>query len=208
MKINDEKIQKTNGTKSLNLHSTSIVQDGAQIVGSCTIGKNSFIGAGSVIENSVIGEGVEIKCSYIENAVIKNNVTIGPFAHIRPDSVVCDGVKIGNFVEIKNSKVGENTKVSHLAYVGDADVGKDCNIGCGAIFVNYDGKAKHRTVVEDECFIGSNCNIVAPVKIAKQTYICAGTTLTKDTAPCDFVIGRTRETIKNKYSQKYFKGGK
>lgn len=208
MKINDAKIQKININKSSNIHSTAIVQDGAQIVGSCTIGKNSFVSAGSVIDNSVIGEGVKIKCSYVENAIIKNNVTIGPFAHIRPNSVVCEGVKIGNFVEIKNSNIGKNTKVSHLAYVGDADVGKDCNIGCGAIFVNYDGKAKHRTVVEDECFIGSNCNIIAPVKISKQTYICAGTTLTKDTNAFDFVIGRTKETIKNNYSQKYFKGGK
>ena len=208
MKINDAKIQKININKSSNIHSTAIVQDGAQIVGSCTIGKNSFVSAGSVIDNSVIGEGVKIKCSYVENAVIKNNVTIGPYAHIRPNSVVGEGVKIGNFVEIKNSNIGKNTKVSHLAYVGDADVGKDCNIGCGAIFVNYDGKAKHRTVVEDECFIGSNCNIIAPVKISKQTYICAGTTLTKDTNPFDFVIGRTKETIKNNYSQKYFKGGK
>ena len=207
MKIKDAKIQKTN-IKSSNIHSTAIVQDGAQIVGSYTIGKNSFVSAGSVIDNSVIGEGVKIKCSYVENAVIKNNVTIGPYAHIRPNSVVGEGVKIGNFVEIKNSNIGKNTKVSHLAYVGDADVGKDCNIGCGAIFVNYDGKAKHRTVVEDECFIGSNCNIIAPVKISKQTYICAGTTLTKDTNPFDFVIGRTKETIKNNYSQKYFKGGK
>jgi bifunctional UDP-N-acetylglucosamine pyrophosphorylase/glucosamine-1-phosphate N-acetyltransferase len=114
-------------------------------------------------------------------------------------------VKIGNFVEVKNARVGDGTAVSHLAYVGDCDIGAGCNIGCGAIFVNYDGKTKHRTTVEDNCFIGSNCNIIAPVHIAKNSYICAGTTVTKDTQNLDFVIGRVEPTVKSGRAKGYLK---
>ena len=167
--------------------------------------KITIIGAGSVVEDSVIGDGCEIKASVIEKSVVKNNVKIGPFAHIRPDSVIEASSKIGNFVEIKNSTVGEGSKVAHLAYVGDADIGKGCNIGCGVIFVNYNGKQKQKTIVEDGCFIGSNCNIIAPVCIAKNSYICAGTTVTKDTKAGDFVIGRAREVFKSNRAKDYLK---
>ena len=207
MKNKTAKNQKTNSSSLSQIDETATIQEGAFLIGDCKVGANSFIGAGSVVENSVIGDGVVIKCSYIENSTIKNNVSIGPFAHIRPNSVICDGVKIGNFVEIKNSVVEERSKVSHLAYVGDAEIGKRCNIGCGAIFVNYNGKQKQKTIVEDDCFIGSNCNIVAPVRLASKTYVCAGSTLTKNTKPNDFVIARSRETIKNNYAQKYLEGG-
>ena len=173
------------------------------LLGKVFIGKNTTIMSGSVIENSTVGEGTIIKSSYVEESIIGNNVTIGPFAHIRPGSIIEDNCKIGNFVEIKNSRLGKNSKASHLAYIGDAIIGKNCNIGCGAIFVNYDGRAKHQTVVGNGCFIGSNCNIIAPLKIADNTYICAGTTLTVDTNIDDFVIGRTRETIKNNKANKY-----
>lgn len=167
-----------------------------------TIGENCKIN-GSEIEKTEIGKFNEIKSSYIEESVVKNNVNVGPFAHLRPNSLVSDYCKVGNFVEIKNAKLGTNTKASHLAYVGDADVGANCNIGCGAIFVNYDGVNKHRSVVEDDCFIGSNCNVVAPVHIKKGSFICAGTTITVDTNEDDFVIGRCRETIKNNRAHLY-----
>ena len=114
-------------------------------------------------------------------------------------------VKVGNFVEIKNATIGNGSKVSHLAYVGDAKIGKNCNIGCGAIFVNYNGKIKQVSVVGDDCFIGSNCNVIAPVKIEDKSYICAGTTITEDVNSGDFVIGRVRQVVKENRAKDYLK---
>ena len=127
------------------------------------------------------------------------------FDAIGSEAEIFEKAKIGNFVEIKNAKIGEGSKVSHLAYVGDADIGKNCNIGCGAIFVNYNGNTKNRSIVGDDCFIGSNCNIIAPVEIKKGSYICAGTTNTINTNEYDFVIGRSRETVKPERAKKYMK---
>lgn len=173
------------------------------ILGNSKIGNNVVIYPNTTIENSIIGDNVVIKSSFIENSEVKSGAVIGPFAHLRPNSVIGENCKVGNFVEIKNATLGANTKASHLAYVGDADVGANCNIGCGAIFVNYNGKNKNRTTVEDNSFIGSNCNVIAPVHIKKGSYICAGTTITVDTQPDDFVIGRCRETIKNNRAHRY-----
>ena len=175
------------------------------IFGASKIGKGTIVYPNTTINCSEIGENCVVKCSYIEDSVVKNNVSVGPFAHIRPNSFIDNNCKIGNFVEIKNSVIGKGTKVSHLAYVGDADVGGSCNIGCGAIFVNYNGKIKSRTIVGDGSFIGSNCNIIAPVVIEKNTYVCAGTTLTKNTESGDFVIGRCREIVKKNRAKNYLK---
>lgn len=203
-----EKNQKNSTTFGLIEDTAEVAEDvkiypNVYILGNSKIGKGTIIYPNTTIENSVIGENCVIKSSFIEDSVVENNVHIGPFAHLRPNSVISDNCKVGNFVEIKNAKLGKNTKASHLAYVGDADVGENCNIGCGVIFVNYNGKGKSRTVVEDNCFIGSNCNIVAPVHIEKGSYICAGTTLTVDTNEDDFVIGRCRETIKSNRAHEY-----
>ena len=158
----------------------------------------------SYIENSVINKNSVVFNSVVENSIVGENCVIGPFAHIRPNSKIMNNVKIGNFVEIKNSTIGENTKVSHMSYVGDAVVGKNCNIGCGVIFANYNGKQKNKIVVGDNCFIGSNCNLIAPLNIADGTYICAGTTVTKDTKVNDFVIGRCKETVKPNRAVNYY----
>ena len=190
---------------TIEIDPTATIQEGVHLKGVCKVGANSFVGAGTVIEDSIIGDNVVIKSSFIEESVICSNATVGPFAHIRPNSKIENGAKIGNFVEIKNSIIGAGSKVSHLAYVGDAEIGKNCNIGCGAIFVNYNGKCKQKTIVGDGCFVGSNCNVIAPVVIAKNTYICAGTTLTKNTNAGDFVIGRARETIKQGRAKDYLK---
>lgn len=203
-----EKNQKSSTTFGLIEDTVQVAEDvkiypNVYILGNSKIGKGTVIYPNTTIENSVIGENCVIKSSFIEDSVVENNVKIGPFAHLRPNSVIGDYCKVGNFVEIKNAKLGKNTKASHLAYVGDADVGENCNIGCGAIFVNYNGKSKSRTIVEDNCFIGSNCNVIAPVHIEKGSYICAGTTLTVDTNADDFVIGRCRETIKSNRAHKY-----
>ena len=129
-------------------------------------------------------------------SIIAGDCTVGPYARLRPNSKLDDNVRVGNFCEIKNSSVGCGSKVSHLAYVGDATIGKNCNIGCGVIFANYNGRIKSKTFVDDNCFVGSNCNLIAPVVLAKNTYVCAGTTVTDSTAENDFVIGRARPTIK------------
>jgi bifunctional UDP-N-acetylglucosamine pyrophosphorylase/glucosamine-1-phosphate N-acetyltransferase len=169
------------------------------ILGNSKIGKGTVIYPNTTIENSVIGEDCEIKSSYIEESVVKNNVKMGPFAHLRPHSVVSDDCKIGNFVEIKNAVIGKGTAASHLAYVGDADIGENCNIGCGAIFVNYNGKDKNRTVVEDNCFIGSNTVLIAPIKIGKGSKVAAGSTLNQDVKPDSLAIARTRQITKENY---------
>lgn len=169
------------------------------------IGDNVTIMPGNVISGSVIGKGAKLFSSVIENSRVGDGSLIGPFAHLRPKSILGSNVKVGNFCEIKNSTIGDNTKISHLAYVGDSTVGKNCNIGCGAIFVNYNGKSKSRIFVADDCFIGSNVNLIAPVTVSAKSYICAGTTLTDSTKEQDFVIGRVRPTVKPNYSLKYFK---
>lgn len=158
---------------------------------------------GNYISSSTIGKGSKVHASVIESSSTGQGCLIGPYSHLRPKSVLKDNVKVGNFCEIKNSVVGSNTKVSHLAYIGDTTIGSNCNIGCGAIFVNYNGKAKFKTFVGDGCFIGSNVNVIAPVCIANKSYICAGTTIDKSTKEYDFVIGRVQNITKSNYSAKY-----
>ncbi len=135
--------------------------------------------------------------SWIDPATkIGKNCKIGPFAHIRENVVLGDNVKIGNFVEIKNSIIGENTKIMHLSYIGDAKIGKNVNIGAGTITCNYDGKKKHKTIIEDNAFIGTNNSLVAPVKIGQGAYTAAGSIITKDVPPYALAIGRTRQINK------------
>lgn len=156
------------------------IEGGCKITGNTKIGKDVKIGFNSNIMDSEIGDKVTIDSSYIEKSVVERYTSIGPFARLRPNSHLEENVHIGNFVEVKNSRMGQGTKAGHLTYVGDADLGKDINLGCGVVFVNYDGKFKHRSVVEDGAFIGSNANIVAPVHIEKEGFIAAGSTITKD----------------------------
>lgn len=169
------------------------IDKNVKIIGECSFGDGTKILGSSVIENSVVGKNVTIEDSYVTESVIDDEVKIGPYVNVRAGSHLCEGVKVGAFVEIKNSTIGAHSKVPHLSYVGDADIGERVNIGCGVIFANYDGKVKRRSVIGDDVFIGCNVNIVAPVKIADKTYICAGTTVTKDTEEDDFVIGRVRQ---------------
>lgn len=174
----------------------TVIYPGTFILGNTTIGEECVIGPNSYIVNSKIGNKCHVWFSVIEESEIKDNVKIGPYAHLRPNNILEEGVKIGNFVEVKNSKVGRNTKSAHLTYIGDADIGENVNLGCGTIFVNYDGYKKHRTVVEDNAFIGCNSNLVAPVKIGKNAYIAAGSTITDDVPADALAIARERQTIK------------
>lgn len=169
---------------------------GTMIKSNVKIGCGCVIGANSVIEDSVIGDDCLINASQIYSSVIGDNVKIGPFSHIRPNCTVCSGVKIGDFVELKNSVIGERTSVAHLTYVGDSDVGSKVNFGCGCVTVNYDGKVKSRTKIGDNVFVGCNTNLVAPVVVEDGSYIAAGSTIT-DTVPEDsLAIARARQVVK------------
>ena len=159
----------------------------------------------NVIENSLVEKGAEIISSHIFESTIGENSKVGPYAHIRPKCKIGKNCRIGNFVEIKNSAIGDNTKIAHLTYVGDARIGKNCNIGCGVVFANYNGKEKNKIIVGNNVFIGSNCNLIAPLIIPDNVYICAGTTVTRDLQEYDFVIGRCRETIKPNMAIRYLK---
>ena len=142
--------------------------------GETTIGRDCRIGPNSRIADSQLGDAVTLHFSYAHECKIADGVTVGPYVHLRPDAELAAGVKVGNFVEVKNSRVGTGSKLPHLSYIGDADIGSGVNIGCGTITVNYDGKKKHRTVVEDTAFVGCNSNLVAPVSVGAGAYIAAG----------------------------------
>ena len=175
------------------------------IYGDTVIGNGAVINPNNIITDSVIGEGAVITASVIEKSTVGKNVSMGPNAHLRPNSVIGDNCHIGNFVEIKNAVLKKGTKVAHLTYVGDAEVGENCNIGCGSIFVNYNGKIKQKSVVGDRCFIGSNCNIIAPVTIGDDAFIAAGTTVTKSVEKESFIIGRVRQEENRFLAKKYIK---
>lgn len=181
----------------------AIVGKGSRVRGRSVIGENAEIVA-SDIADSEVGAGSTVRYSVLSGAKVGRNCTVGPCAYLRAGSDVGDGCRIGDFVEIKNAAVGRDTKIAHLAYVGDADVGERVNVGCGAVFVNYNGRTKSRTRVGDGCFIGSNCNLIAPVALGSGAYVAAGSTLTKDLREEDFCIARSRETIKPRRGKEYY----
>jgi len=170
-----------------------------------TIGKNCKIGPNTVVENCKIGDDVNLHTVQAYESEIEAGVKIGPYVHIRPDSIVKSGAKIGDFVEIKNSTIGEKTAIAHLAYVGDSDVGKRVNIGCGTVTVNYDGIAKSRCVIGDNCFVGCNTNLIAPVKLGKAVYTAAGTTVTRDVPDYALAIDRGVMKINEGYTLRKLK---
>lgn len=179
-----------------------IIYPGTIIKGKTYIASDAIIGPNSEIENSSIGEQTVIRQSVVLDSKIGNKVNVGPFAHIRPETSVGDKVRVGNFVELKKSVLGDDTKVPHLSYIGDAEFGKNINIGCGTITVNYDGKEKHKTTIEDDSFIGCNSNLIAPVTIKKGSFIAAGSTITDDVPEDSFAIARSRQTTKKGYFTK------
>ena len=162
------------------------------------------IGAGTIIyPHNYIKSGVKIgkNCTlypnnYIEKSLIGNSCNIGPFAHIREGSELKNKIRLGNFCEVKASIIKDNTKIAHLTYLGDAVIGKNCNIGCGVVFANFDGKIKQKITVKDDCFIGCNTNLIAPLTIGKNCYIGAGTTITKSLKNNSFVVGNRDLKIK------------
>lgn len=180
----------------------AVILPGCVITGHSHIGADAVIGPHSEIVDSTIGAATIVRQSAIENSKIGNKVIIGPYAHIRPDSVIADEAKVGNFVEIKNSTVGVGSKVPHHSYIGDATLGSQINIGCGTITVNYDGKKKHRTNIGDHAFIGCNTNLIAPVNIADHAYVAAGSTITRDVPSDALAIARAKQVNKENYVQR------
>ncbi len=176
-----------------------LIEDNVQILGESFVGDNCILRSGTRIEDTVLGKGCEVENSKIVASNFGKNCHIGPFANVRAGCIVGDNVKVGAFVELKNATISNGCKMAHLSYVGDADLGENVNVGCGVVFANYDGVNKQRSKIGNNVFIGCNCNIVAPVKIEDNTYICAGTTVTKDTKQGDFVIGRVRQENKENY---------
>lgn len=164
------------------------------IKGKTIIKAGAHLLPGSYIENCVIGENVKIDSSRLFNSSIGANTTVGPYAYVRPDNVIGANCRIGDFVELKSSIIGDGCKVSHLTYIGDAELGAECNVGCGVVFANYDGKEKYRSVVGKRVFIGSNANIVAPVNIADRAFIASGSTITKNVDAQALAIARARQT--------------
>lgn len=187
---------------AVEIGSDTVIEGNVSIKGATTIGEDCFITNGSQIVDSVIADRVVVKASVIEESRIHSNVDIGPYAHLRPNAEICTGAHIGNYVEIKNAKIGENTKVGHLTYIGDATLGRDINVGCGVVFVNYDGKSKYQTIIGDHSFIGSNANLVAPLTIAANTLIAAGSTITKDIPEFAMGIARAKQTNKEEFAKK------
>ena len=161
--------------------------------GQTSVGEGCTLGPSSRFTDAKIGDGVTAHFVYAHECVIADGVTMGPFVHIRPDSNISKNVKIGNFVEVKNSNIGEGSKLPHLQYIGDCDMGAGVNMGCGTITVNYDGKQKFRTKIGDNAFVGCNSNLVAPVSVGDGAYVAAGSTITKDVPPEELAVARARQ---------------
>lgn len=176
--------------------SDTIIYPGNVIEGNTVIGGKCMLYQGSRICDSVIGSEVTIQNSVILSSSIGEKTTVGPYAYVRPESVIGKSVRIGDFVEVKKSVIGDGTKVSHLSYIGDAEIGKNCNFGCGTVVVNYDGTKKTKTIVGDNAFIGCNTNLISPVKVAEDTYIAAGSTITEDVPAGSLAIARARQVVK------------
>ena len=187
----------------------AVIHPNVTIQGSSHIMSESIIETGCVVKQSTIGKGSLIKAgSYLDQAHIGAGATIGPFAHLRPETLVEDRCRIGNFVEIKKSQVREGAKISHLSYVGDANIGERTNIGCGFITCNYDGKNKHKTTIGSDSFIGSDTQVVAPVSIGKGCYVASGSTITQDLQDGDFAIARSRQTTKEGVARRFLNSEK
>jgi bifunctional UDP-N-acetylglucosamine pyrophosphorylase/glucosamine-1-phosphate N-acetyltransferase len=180
----------------------TIIYPGTVIEGEVRIGDDCIIGPNSRIVDSSIGDSVEIQYSVITESSVGDGTHVGPFAYVRPQSVIGKNTKIGDFVEIKKSQIGDGTKVAHLTYIGDAEVGEGCNFGCGTVIVNYDGTKKYKTLIGDHAFIGCNSNLVAPVEVGDNTYIAAGSTVTDNVPDGSLAIARARQVNKEGWVEK------
>ena len=185
-----------------------MIYPGNTLQGSTRIGADCVLYPNNRLNNAVVGRGTTIESSVLLNCAVGEETTVGPYAYLRPDTSVGNHCRIGDFVEIKNSSIGDGTKVSHLTYVGDSDLGRDINLGCGVVFVNYDGKVKNRSKVEDHAFIGCNCNLVAPVHVGKNAYLAAGSTVVEDVPEDALFVARSRGVVKEDWVKRRKEAGK
>ena len=199
-KYNQEKLRK----KAMEMGVTLKSPETVFLSNDTKYGKNVVINPYVVIgKKTKIGNNVEIlSFSHIENAIIEDNVNVGPFSRVRPGSFLSKGSRVGNFVEVKKSKIGKNTKINHLSYIGDASIGKNVNIGAGTITCNYDGKKKNKTKILDGAFIGSNSSLVAPIKIGKNSVVGAGSALTKNVKNKSLSLTRSNQIEIKNYKRK------
>lgn len=188
---------------SVKIGRDTIIYPYTWLEGSTEIGEDCEIGPNARFTNVKVGNDNHLQFIYAHDCEVKNHVTAGPYVHLRPDTVISDHVKIGNYVEVKNSNVGEGTKLPHLTYIGDSDIGSGVNMGCGCITVNYDGKKKHRTIIGDNAFVGCNTNLVAPVTVQANTYIGAGSTITKEVPENALGIARAKQKNIEGWAEKY-----
>lgn len=173
------------------------IEPGVILRGNTRIGRDCRIGAYSMIMDSRIADQVAVRpCSVIMDSRIARGATIGPFAHLRPGTDIGEQARVGNFVEVKKSRLGRGSKAAHLSYLGDAVIGSEVNVGCGTITVNYDGIHKHQTVVEDRAFVGSGSNLIAPVRVGRNAFVAAGSTISQDVPANALAIGRARQANK------------
>jgi len=186
----------------------TLLYPGNLLQGATVIGAGCTLYPNNRMDSAVLGDGVTAESSVLLHCHVGAHTTVGPFAYLRPEASIGEGCRIGDFVEIKNSRIGDGTKVSHLTYVGDSDLGKHINLGCGVVFVNYDGKVKSRSTVDDNAFIGCNCNMVAPVHIGQNAYIAAGSTVVEDVPENALFVARARGVIKEDWVKRRKEQGK
>ncbi|MBE5778998.1 MAG: hypothetical protein E7331_06680 [Clostridiales bacterium] len=219
--VNDENIGRhmENGVVFLNADNTivepdveigegTIVYPGNILQGNTRIGQGCTLYPNNRMNNAVVGDYVTVESSILLDCSVGERTTVGPYAYLRPKANIGNGCRIGDFVEIKNSNIDDGTKVSHLAYVGDSDLGKGINVSCGVVFSNYDGKTKNRCVVEDNAFLGCNCNLVAPVHVGRNAYLAAGSTVVENVPEDALLIARARGTIKDGWVKRRKEAGK
>lgn len=203
--VNGVTIIDTNSTyieSDVKIGNDTVIYPGVMLSGNTEIGSECIIGMNSSITNSIIGNGTEVLNSTVVDSKVGENTNVGPYAYLRPKSNIGNNVKIGDFVEVKNATIEDNSKASHLSYIGDAHVGKNVNIGCGVVFVNYDGKNKFKSIVKDDAFIGSNSNLVAPVTVEEKGYVATGSTITDSVPEGALAVARARQVNKEGWVEK------
>ena len=186
----------------------AVLMPGTILRGKTSVAAGAVIGPNSLLDNAQVGEDSTVNASQIYDSTVGCRTNVGPFAYIRPGCVIGDDIKVGDFVEVKNSTIGDGTKISHLTYVGDTDLGKRINLGCGTVTVNYDGKNKYRCTVGDDSFIGCNTNMIAPVTIGRGSYVAAGSTITDDVPEEALAVARARQLNKEGWARKRREQGK
>lgn len=180
----------------------TLLLPGTILRGNTVVGCHCEIGPNTMLVDCTVGDHSTVNTAQCFESSVGAHCEIGPYTHLRAHSVVEDGSKIGAFVQLKNCNLGKGTKMAHLTYVGDADVGDDCNFGCGTVTCNYDGKSKFRTTIGSHCFIGCNTNLVAPITVGDGAYTAAGSTITEDVPPSNLAVARARQTNKSGWKDK------